>query len=46
MAMGKLEVVALLVAIVFGSSSVSALYGPSSDVVQLTSTNFKNRVSF
>jgi len=37
--------VAMVLAVVFcGFGSASALYGPSSDVVQLTSSNFKNKV--
>jgi hypothetical protein len=37
--------VAMVIAVMFcGAGSVSALYGPSSDVVQLTSSNFKNKV--
>lgn len=37
--------VAMVLAVVLcGAGSASALYGPSSDVVQLTSSNFKNKV--
>lgn len=36
---------ALVLAVVLcGAGCASALYGPSSDVVQLTSLNFKNKV--
>jgi protein disulfide-isomerase A6 len=43
-AMGMLQILVLLVAIVNGMSLASALYGPSSDVVILTSSNFKSKV--
>lgn len=34
----------VLVVVLCGVGSTSALYGPSSDVVQLTSSSFKNKV--
>jgi cell division septal protein FtsQ len=43
-AMGMLQILVLLVAIINGISLASALYGPSSDVVILTSSNFKSKV--
>jgi hypothetical protein len=43
-AMGMLQILVLLIAIVNGMSLASALYGPSSDVVILTSSNFKSKV--
>ncbi len=43
-AMGMLQILVLLVAILNGMSLASALYGPSSDVVILTSSNFKSKV--
>jgi hypothetical protein len=42
--MGMLQILVLLVAILNGMSLASALYGPSSDVVILTSSNFKSKV--
>jgi len=46
-AMGKsvaMAVAMVLAVVLCGFGSASALYGPSSDVVQLTSSNFKNKV--
>lgn len=39
-----MAVAVVLALVLCGVGSASALYGPSSDVVQLTSSNFKNKV--